>query len=62
MRDKASKNRAYRLPREANHAAKLTLAQAEDIKARYGAGGITQKALGAEYGITQAAVSWLLKH
>lgn len=46
---------------EANHAAKLTRAQVDQIRARYTAGGVSQHQLSAEYAITQAHV-WRIVH
>ncbi len=40
---------------------KLTLAAAQEIRATYAAGGITQRALAREYGVTQATVSFVIR-
>jgi hypothetical protein len=45
---------------ESHPMAKLTLAQVQEIRRRYRAGGITQAHLGAEYGVDQTTVSDLL--
>lgn len=44
-------------PGEANRQAKLTWSIVQTIRERYAAGGITQRALGAEYGVHHAHVS-----
>jgi hypothetical protein len=61
MRDKAVKGRAYKLPRELNHAAKLTSAEVEQVKLRY-ANGERQRDIGPDFGVTQAAISWIVNH
>jgi hypothetical protein len=57
--DMRAKGREGRFDRkgEANGHAKLTLSQAREIRARYASGGISQEALGRNYGIPQAHVS-----
>lgn len=46
---------------ERNGMVKLTDAQVQEIKTRYAAGGVSQAALGAEYGIVQSHVSALVR-
>jgi hypothetical protein len=53
------KNRG-RFGRE-HYAAKITEAEAVEIRARYAAGGISQRALGEMYGLTQQGV-WCVIH
>jgi hypothetical protein len=49
-------------PRGENHPkARLTALQVVDIRARYAAGGVRQVDLAAEFGITQASISALLR-
>lgn len=43
------------------HCAKLDDDKVREIRAKYAAGGITQKALGAEYGVRQYVI-WLIVH
>lgn len=61
MLDKAVKKRAYASPRDKNPAAKLTTEQVETIRKRYALGHITQAQLGREFGVTGAAVSYLVR-
>ncbi len=42
---------------EGNSSAKLTMAQANEIRALHAAGGISQSALGRRYGVSQATIS-----
>jgi hypothetical protein len=49
-------------PGKANLTAKLTNAQAAEIRWRYLAGGVTQLALAIEYGVTQLAVSRIVRN
>lgn len=47
-----------RRPRgEAHYAAKLQARQVDEIRRRYTAGGVSQAALAAEFGVTQTTVS-----
>ncbi len=46
---------------EAHHGAKLTGEHVREIRRRYAAGGISQRVLGAQYGIQQGAVSAILR-
>lgn len=56
--DKVSKGRQSK---GAKHGmAKLTGAQVEEIRARYAAGGVTQKQLALEYGISDGQISYLV--
>jgi predicted DNA binding protein len=41
--------------------ARLTDEQADELRRRYAAGGITQKALAAEYGISQPTTSEIIR-
>lgn len=53
----SSRTHPERVPRgEKNGTAKLTDAQAKEIRVRYTLGGVTQRQLAHEYGIDQAAV------
>lgn len=45
---------------ERNGRAKLTAEQVNEIRTRYAAGGVSQQALGNEYGVTQAVVSAII--
>ncbi len=42
---------------EAHHHSRLTEDQVREIRARYAAGGVTQTALGIEYGVPQGTIS-----
>lgn len=56
-----SKTRPETVNKGVDHGcAVLTEAQVLDIRRRYAAGGITQRELGAEYGIDQTAVSMIV--
>jgi hypothetical protein len=46
---------------EANAAAKLTTAKVIDIRARYAAGGITQKQLALQFGVKQCVISTIIR-
>jgi len=46
---------------EENGASKLTQEQVDEMRRRYAEGGISQKALGAELGITQQTVSKIIR-
>jgi hypothetical protein len=46
---------------ERNAAAKLTAARAAEIRRRYGAGGISQRQLGREYGVDQSVISGVVR-
>jgi hypothetical protein len=59
--DKVKKGRAARLKGEENPAAKITQSQADEIKARYAQGGISQRKLAKEYNVTQRAI-WFIVH
>ncbi len=67
MADMASKGRASKnLTRsytkgELHYNAKLTDAQVESLRADYDAGGTSQAALAAEYGVSQALVSQIVR-
>lgn len=61
IRDRDERGRGRWLQKAAHPQAKLTPEQVEEIRMRYQAGGITQADLGAEYGVTQANVSIILK-
>ncbi|MFI8301516.1 hypothetical protein ACIGCZ_37035 [Streptomyces nigra] len=41
--------------------ARLTAVQVEEIRCRYARGGISQRALGAEYGVTQTAIGHIVR-
>ena len=48
-------------PGELNGAARLTAAQVTEIRQRYAAGGIRQRDLAAEFGVSQANVSGIVR-
>jgi hypothetical protein len=57
----ADSARKARRPRGSKqHASKLTEGQVLDMRARYAAGGITQKQLAVDYGISHALVSFIV--
>jgi hypothetical protein len=58
QRDAARKGR--KRPGIKNHNAKLSEEQVLELRARYEAGGISQKDLAAEYGISHALVSFIV--
>lgn len=58
QRDMAEKNRS--LYGERSLKAKITSDQASAIRVRYSQGGISQKALGKEFGISQAGISMIV--
>lgn len=55
VQDKVNKGRQLR--GEQVPTSKLTRAQVDEIRARYAAGGVQQKELGAQYGVSQPSVS-----
>lgn len=57
--DMATKKRSANGQRKSNH--KLSDPEVAEIRARYGAGGISQKALAAEYGVCQQLVSSIVR-
>jgi hypothetical protein len=61
MADKAAKGRCHDQRGERSHTAKLSRAQVADIKAKYLAGGVSQRALAASYKVSQRTVSDLLR-
>lgn len=46
--------------RKGRHAAKLTPDEVREIRALYETGGLTQKEIGSRYGVTQAAIHWIV--
>lgn len=60
MRDKVERGRQPR--GETMATSKLTQQQVDEIRARYAAGGIRQKDLAAEYGVSQSNVSVLVRN
>jgi hypothetical protein len=50
-----------RMKRRRNPQTKLTEESVAEIKARYSAGGVTQKLLAAEYGVTQSLISKVVR-
>ena len=46
---------------EASSRARLTAAQVAEIRRRYAAGGVLQRELAAEYGVTQTAISAVVR-
>lgn len=62
MRDMVERRRrSGRAAGEGNGRSKLTLAQVAEIRTRYAAGGISQQALGDEFGVSQFAVSQIVR-
>ena len=59
-RDKRGRHRYVAHPGEANGQAKLTDEQALEMIARYEAGGVAQRELAAEYGVSQTIVSLIV--
>jgi hypothetical protein len=55
MRDMAAKGRGV-------YRARLTAEQVRTIRARYAAGGVTQRELGAEYGLTPMGIGHIIRH
>lgn len=63
-RGRGGSTAGYLLPSitgERHPQAKLTQAQAEEIRARYRAGGVTQKTLGVEFGLSDVAVGRIVR-
>ncbi len=60
MRDMASKGRGARLGGARNPRAKLDWAQVGQIRERYAQGGITQSALARLYGVSAAAIRFIV--
>ena len=56
-----AKGRGICKPGEDNGAATLTTASVADIRARYAAGGVLQKELAAEYGVSAHHISDIIK-
>ena len=54
--DRTSKGRSGSLPGEANPNVKLTQDEVMEIRAAYGAGGVTQKVLAQRYGVSRATI------
>jgi hypothetical protein len=62
MRDMVERRRrSGRAAGEGNGRSKLTLAQVAEIRTRYAAGGVSQQALGDEFGVSQFAVSQIVR-
>lgn len=66
MRDCSKKGRLSPPPRryqlgEASSTAKLTREAVDEIRRRYAAGGVSQSALGAQYGVCQAQIWRILR-
>lgn len=57
--DKARKGRAPHGERHMN--AKVSQAQVDEMRARYAAGGVSQRALAAEYGLAQQSICDILR-
>lgn len=60
MQDMIRRNRRIHLRGESIANSKLSSDQVQEIRCRYAAGGVLQRELGSEYGITQGQVSRLL--
>lgn len=56
-RDCVERGRHVVIRGEENAAAKLTWDHVDEIRRRYGLGGVTQQSLGDEYGVSQGAIS-----
>jgi len=61
MRDMICKNRWQPTKGEANNMAKLTQSQVDEIRIKYATGKTSQNILAREYGVTQAAI-WYILH
>lgn len=61
MREKNERGRPTRMIGVTNPAAKLTEAQVLAIRERYAAGGVSQKALGREYSISETTIWEIVK-
>lgn len=59
-RDAKVKRRVANGERHGGH--KLTDAQVDEVRARYAAGGITQRQLASEYGLCQQSISIITRH
>jgi len=59
--DKMAKGRQRNARGIRQHDAKLTDALVREIRERYAAGGVTQKALAAEYGVTQPTIGYVAR-
>jgi hypothetical protein len=59
--DRAAKGRSADQAGDANSAAKLTSNEARLIKERYGAGGVSQRQLAAEFGVSQSNINWIVR-
>jgi len=60
--DKMQKGRQRNVRGVHQHDAKLNDARVREIRTRYAAGGVSQKTLAAEYGVSQPAIGFLLRH
>jgi DNA-binding transcriptional regulator YiaG len=49
-------------PRSTHANAKLTPAQIRSVRKKYTAGGVTQQALATEYGVSQRAISLIVRY
>lgn len=64
VQDARTKGRAVNPPLHAgaaHHSAKLAAVDVAEIRRRYAAGGITQEALGQEYGVTQSHIGNIVR-
>ncbi len=52
---------SYRLNGHSDPLYKLTMAQAEEVRAKYAAGGVTQNQLAAEYGLAPQNISMIVR-
>ena len=59
MRDKVEAGRSHSTPGEAHWKAILTEAQVMEIRRRYRDGGVFQRELAAEYGVSRGAISFI---
>ena len=59
MKDRDEKGRQAKQKGSSHGLAKLTEADVLDIRARYAAGGVTQRELAEEYGVNQSLVSYI---
>ena len=59
--DRDAKGRRIALRGEESGASKLTAEQVLEIYARYAGGGVYQRELGAEYGVDQTTISYIVR-
>jgi hypothetical protein len=62
MRDMEQKGRSVKLRGEQHRMAKLTTAQAQEIRTRYAAGGVTLREVAADYGVHLSLISLIVRN